>query len=119
MGFFSRPHARARRHRAAFRQFLQCRGDTAPGRVGACSDRLSTMSAFAEDKESDYGTVKKVRFARARACATRVRVSIHRALGLLSLAAREANRFGYFLQHDAPRLTLMTVTRDLRSSVRL
>ena len=65
------PVARARRHRAAFRQFLQCRGDTAPGRVGACSDRLSTMSAFAEDKESDYGTVKKVRFARARACETR------------------------------------------------
>ena len=28
------------------------------------------MSAFAEDKESDYGTVKKVRLARARACAT-------------------------------------------------
>jgi len=29
------------------------------------------MSAFAEDKESDYGTVKKVRFARARVQALR------------------------------------------------
>ena len=46
--------------------FSRCRDVTAPGRVDACGDRISSMSAFAEDKESDYGTVKKVRFARER-----------------------------------------------------
>ena len=59
------------------------------------------MSAFAEDKESDYGTVKKVRFARARACETR---------RFLPRETLEGERFGSlvvppFISRFSPRIS--------------